>query len=143
MISRFSEKLSLNSGLERLFIFSAAFGIFIHVMGCLYVLLADIEKDVVELTWIDQEELDFDETFSGRQLYILAIYFTVTTMTTVGYGDISATNTYERLFCIVLMFVGVSCFTFISGALSSILSNYDQSQAAYQEKLLHLNKLRM
>ena len=52
-------------------------------------------------------------------------------MTTVGYGDISATNTYERLFCIVLMFVGVSCFTFISGALSSILSNYDQSQAAY------------
>lgn len=66
LISRFSEKLKLNSGLERLFIFSFAFAIFIHVMGCMYVMLADIEKEIVELTWIDQEELDGDEIFNGR-----------------------------------------------------------------------------
>jgi len=65
LISRFSEKLSLNSGLERLFIFSFAFGVFIHVMACLYVMLADIEKELVELTWIDQEMIDGDETFNG------------------------------------------------------------------------------
>lgn len=48
LISRFSEKLKLNSGLERLCIFSFAFGIFIHVMGCMYVMLADIEKEIVD-----------------------------------------------------------------------------------------------
>jgi hypothetical protein len=66
LISRFSEKLKLNSGLERLCIFSFAFGIFIHVMGCMYVMLADIEKEIVDVTWIDQEELDGDETFNGH-----------------------------------------------------------------------------
>lgn len=63
-------------------------------------------------------------------------------MITVGYGDISATNTYERVYCVFLQLVGIACFTFITGALSSILSNYDLSQAVLQEKILHLNKLK-
>jgi hypothetical protein len=41
------------------------------------------------------------------------------------------------------MLAGVTTFTFISGALSSILSNYDHTQANLQEKLLYLGKLRM
>lgn len=74
--------------------------------------------------------------------YLLAIYFVVTTISTVGYGDISATTTPERIFVICLMLFGVSFFSFMSGALSSIISNYDSSQAELQEKLLFLNKLR-
>lgn len=52
-------------------------------------------------------------------------------------------NTYERLYGCALMLIGVLSFTFISGALSSILSSYDIKQAALQEKVLQLNKLRM
>jgi hypothetical protein len=61
----------------------------------------------------------------GIDLYIMSVYFTLTTVCTVGYGDILATTEWERMYCIVLMLVGVSAFTFISGALSSIISNYD------------------
>jgi hypothetical protein len=60
---------------------------------------------------------------------MLAVYFTVTTMTTVGYGDMSANTTIERCFCVFLMIVGVVVFTFISGSLASVLSNYDQTNA--------------
>lgn len=74
--------------------------------------------------------------------YLVAIYFIVTTISTVGYGDISGSTTAERVFCIVLMVVGVFSFTFISGALASILSNFDASQAALNEKLMFLQKLR-
>lgn len=42
----------------------------------------------------------------------------------------------------VLMFIGVSSFSLITGALSSILSNYDHTQAELQQKLLYLNRLR-
>lgn len=73
----------------------------------------------------------------------MSVYFTVTTVATVGYGDITPTNLYERMFCSFLMLSGVSGFTFVSGALASIISNYDQSQALLQEKFLHLNKLKM
>jgi hypothetical protein len=62
-------------------------------------------------------------------------------MTTVGYGDMSAGTTVERVFCILLMVIGVIVFTFISGSLSSVLSNFDATNANLQERLLFLNKL--
>jgi len=80
-----------------------------------------------DISWIIKEQNDNNEIFEGFNLYILSAYFTVTTVATVGYGDITPVNTNERVFCIVLMVVGVSSFTFVSGALSSILSSYDQS----------------
>ena len=73
--------------------------------------------------------------------YLLANYFVVTTMTTVGYGDNSAHTSLERAFCIALMVIGVIIFTYISGTLSSILQNVDENFASFQEKTLFLNKL--
>jgi len=65
----------------------------------------------------------------------------VTTITTVGYGDIAAENTIERIICIILMITGVISFSFASGSLSSILSNYDQSVAILKEKQGTLNEI--
>lgn len=61
-----------------------------------------------------------------NQLYLTSFYYTVTTISTVGYGDISGNNTLERLICIMLMIMGVFFFSFSSGSLTSIISNYDQ-----------------
>ena len=44
----------------------------------------------------------------------------------MGYGDVSAKTAYEMIYCIVLMVIGVTGFTFVSGALSSIMQNHDQ-----------------
>jgi len=62
-------------------------------------------------------------------------------MTTVGYGDMSGANTEERVFCIFLMVIGVIVFTFISGAISSVLSTIDGSSTMKQEQSLYLSKL--
>lgn len=141
MMSKFSEKLSLSAGLERLIIFSFFFGILLHVSTCMYILLAQLEEGAVN-TWIETENADNDKTFNGFDLYVLSLYFHTTIMATVGFGDVSGTNLYERLYCILLMIIGVTAFTFVSGALSSILSTFDHQQASLQEKILHLNKLR-
>lgn len=71
-------------------------------------------------------------TMEDTDLYITSIYFIVTTTSTVGYGDLSASTSIERIFCILIMLAGVTSFTFISGSLSSVLSNYDSSQATFQ-----------
>ena len=75
-------------------------------------------------------------------MYITSFYFTVTTIVTVGYGDITAQNTGERIICILLMIVGVIAFSFATGSLSSIISNYDSSQAKLKEKIATLNDIR-
>jgi hypothetical protein len=79
--------------------------------------------------------------YSERSLYWTSFYWTVTTITTVGYGDISGGNNSERIFCSVVMIVGVFAFSFANGSLASIMSNYDQSNAAYIEKMEILNKV--
>lgn len=69
-------------------------------------------------TWIFSK--DFQDMEDG-DLYLTAFYFCVTTVLTVGYGDISATNNGEKVMCIILMLVGVVSFSFATGALTSII----------------------
>jgi voltage-gated potassium channel len=42
--------------------------------------------------------------------FIDALYFTVTTLTTTGFGDITMSDTFGRLLAIVMMFLGVALF---------------------------------
>jgi voltage-gated potassium channel len=46
----------------------------------------------------------------GIANYIDALYFTVATLTTTGFGDITLTGTEGRLLSIVMMIVGISLF---------------------------------
>ena len=62
--------------------------------------------------WITFNDLD---CVSNLKLYCTSLYFTLTAITTVGYGDITTTNGLERVVCTVLMFVGVSYYLFTQG----------------------------
>jgi hypothetical protein len=46
------------------------------------------------------------------------------------------------IFCSIVMVIGVISFTFANGALASIMSNYDNQNANYKEKLDILEKAR-
>lgn len=72
-------------------------------------------------------------------LYITSFYFTVTTILTVGYGDIVAFNLTEKIFCVFLMLIGVIYFSYSTGTLSSIIANYDSEEAKAKEKIMLIN----
>ncbi|MCF4164746.1 ion channel [Zavarzinia compransoris] len=46
----------------------------------------------------------------GLHTYADAVYYTVTTLTTTGYGDVVLTGTWGRLLSVIVMIVGVSLF---------------------------------
>lgn len=52
----------------------------------------------------------FVEAGSGFEGYVNALYFTVTTLTTTGYGDITPQTSGAKLFAVVIMVVGVGLF---------------------------------
>ncbi len=64
------------------------------------------------LNWLMGAALDKSTDY---QQYTAAFYFTVTTMATVGYGDISGRNTLERIICVMIMIIGVVTFSIVSG----------------------------
>ena len=47
--------------------------------------------------------------------YIASLYWTVTTVTTVGYGDITPTAPAERVYAIICMVVGTGVFGYVIG----------------------------
>ena len=71
-----------------------------------------------EGTWLEQF---YELNYSNNQLYIASVYWTITTVTAVGYGDITGQTVSERLFSIGIMMLGCCSFTFVSGSLASIL----------------------
>lgn len=81
------------------------------------------------------------ENYSNSHMYTVSFYWTITTITTVGFGDINGVTNTERIFCTIVMIIGVFSFSFANGSLASILSNYDSTNASYQEKLLTLNRI--
>ena len=74
--------------------------------------------------------------------YMTSFYFVVTTMTTVGYGDMSPSTQIEQVFVVLLMSVGVFVFSLVTGSLASILSSMDSMNAALNEKILFLGRLK-
>jgi hypothetical protein len=57
--------------------------------------------------------------------YTAAIYWAVTTMATVGYGDINTQNDSERAFAVFAMCVGASAFGYTIGIISDLVQNSD------------------
>ncbi|KKB09675.1 potassium channel family protein [Devosia chinhatensis] len=52
----------------------------------------------------------FAQRDAGIAGYVDALYFTVTTMTTTGFGDITLPGTFGKLVSIVIMIIGISLF---------------------------------
>ena len=55
------------------------------------------------------------------ELYMTSFYFTITTIVTVGYGDITAVSIIEKIVAVFLMITGVIAFSFATGTLASII----------------------
>lgn len=81
------------------------------------------------------------EDLEPLDLYITSFYFTVTTIMTVGYGDITAQSRSEKLLCIILMLIGVVSFSFATGSISQILFEQDQERAKLKEKMTTLESI--
>ena len=122
--------------------FMACFWIFTAYLSINYIVdplnNTNIIPDPDTNTWITN--FHFDNETDGSK-YVISLYFTVTTMATVGYGDISGTNDWERSTCCVLMVIGVTFFSIASGTFTNIIQNYDQENQKFSEKKEMLDKI--
>lgn len=71
-----------------------------------------------------------------------SLYFIITTITTVGYGDITSKSPAEQGFCIVLMLIGVISYSVAIGSFTSILSASDKKEERLRQKLEILSHVR-
>ncbi|XP_059653505.1 potassium channel AKT2/3-like [Cornus florida] len=91
----------------------------VHCSACLCYLLAD-RYPQEERTWIGASNPDFREK-SLCIRYITSLYWSVTIMTTVGYGDLHAVNTSEMMFIIFYMLFNLGLTAYLIGNMTNLV----------------------
>jgi hypothetical protein len=64
-------------------------------------------------------------------MYIWTFYFAITTMTTVGYGDITPANVYEACLLVVGMVIASFTFAITFNAIGSVVQEMQKDQNEY------------
>lgn len=94
-----------------------------YFCGCLWYLLCRLNPFKYAITFADHPNV---KTKFGISRMIVCCYFALTTLATVGYGDITPTNNFEKVMCIFLMIVGIAFFSYIMSNFNDVLINYDK-----------------
>jgi len=102
---------------------------------------ADAKRERQQHSWmfktfqIDSDNPDPEPT----HIYVASLYWSVMTLTSIGYGDIIPASLGERVMCVFLMLVGALIWAFIIGQACSVLANLDLHDARFKQTLDDLN----
>lgn len=94
-----------------------------HLAGCFWFLQAKLD-DLEPDTWPVRKGL-IDEGMMMQ--YSVAVYWAFQTLTTVGFGDVSAVTVGERIFAIVWMLLGVAMYSYAIGNMTNMIASMDYS----------------
>lgn len=101
---------------------------FAHVLGCIFHYAARQEDP--ENSWLGDL---FNADWYIR--YVNTLYWGVTTMTTVGYGDITPQNATERLLGIFLLLVACGGFAFTMNSIGFALQKISEKSSVTKHKI--------
>ncbi|CAJ1978364.1 unnamed protein product [Sphenostylis stenocarpa] len=94
----------------------------VHCAGCFNYLIADRYPDA-KSTWIGSVYPNFKE-MSLWDRYVTAMYWSIVTLTTTGYGDLHAENTREMLFDIFYMLFNLGLTSYIIGNMTNLVVHW-------------------
>ncbi|CAK82664.1 unnamed protein product (macronuclear) [Paramecium tetraurelia] len=106
----------------------------VHNFGCLWHGIAHFNPS---FTWLDAYN------YRDRQIgskYNVAIYWATMTMTTVGYGDITAKNDLELLVNNLTMFIGSIVFAYSVNSIGILVTNIYKNSQEYSKTVSLINK---
>lgn len=79
------------------------------------------------------------DKYGDGENYLRALYWCITTLATVGYGDITPQNPVQMVYTICIMIAGAGMYGLIIGNVSNILAKRDAAKVHFQEKVEKIN----
>ncbi|CAH2328710.1 potassium voltage-gated channel subfamily H member 5 [Pelobates cultripes] len=156
-LGRVARKLDhyLEYGAAVLVLLVCVFGLVAHWLACIWYSIGDYEviDEVTNTTktdsWLYQLGLSIGTPYrynvsgSGQweggpskdSLYISSLYFTMTSLTTIGFGNIAPTTDAEKIFSVAMMMVGSLLYATIFGNVTTIFQQMYANTNRYHEVL--------
>ncbi|KAL4505242.1 hypothetical protein ABPG72_016309 [Tetrahymena utriculariae] len=121
------------SGIISLILLFASSLFFAHLFACFWYYVGTLSNQ----GWINFYQLENSDVYSN---YICSYYFAIVTMTTIGYGDITAKTTQEKLVMIFFTLISCGIFGYIINSIGNILADIKQKSDKYLTELAKLNQ---
>jgi CRP-like cAMP-binding protein len=132
--SELMEKLSISAAEARIIKFSLSFVISVHIFSCVWIFVGMLDTP----NWM----IDTGVYSQGKfDIYVASVYFNLTTIFTIGYGDILAVSFIERIFNILIMAIGVCIYSFAVSSVSTLITSYDGVTQRYLKNLEILEEM--
>ncbi|CAD8047776.1 unnamed protein product [Paramecium primaurelia] len=109
----------------------------IHLAGCFWYFIGTISPDPNN-NWI---VVYIPDGTSAVEQYIASVYFVLTILVTVGYGNILPVNNMEYVVGIIFQFLGVAFFAYVMGTLTFTFAKLSQKLTMIKEREIFFNEL--
>ncbi|VDA99708.1 hypothetical protein S1OALGB6SA_781 [Olavius algarvensis spirochete endosymbiont] len=127
-LRRARELSFVNPALMRLFMLIFWILVAAHLVACGWIYMGGVGKYTSS----------GDYTSNGA-VYLEAFYWTITTLTTIGYGDITPESPIQFIYVIVVMLMGAAIYGFIIGNIANIIANLDIAKSRFRERVENIN----
>jgi len=114
-----------------------------HWLACCWAVTLSIVDESFP-RWID-DIVEADRPYgvvtteSPFRVYVASFYFMAYTVTSVGYGDISPRNLFERVVCSVLVLAAGLSWAYVIGEVGAITSDMTSESQEFRKTMHHLN----
>lgn len=126
----------------------SVFALLAHWMACIWYLIGrkEIETDNWDIGWLHelgkrQETPYLNGTVGGpsvRSSYIAALYFTLSSLTSVGFGNVCANTDAEKIFSICIMLIGALMHALVFGNVTAIIQRMYSRRSLYHTRMKDL-----
>ncbi|XP_011297460.1 potassium voltage-gated channel subfamily H member 2 isoform X3 [Fopius arisanus] len=144
-IDRYSEY-----GAAVLLLLMATFALIAHWMACIWYAIGNAERPSLKskVGWLDilandTHQFYFNNNTGGPSIksrYITALYFTFSSLTSVGFGNVAPNTDTEKIFTIVVMLIGSLMYASIFGNVSAIIQRLYSGTARYHTQMLRVRE---
>ena len=108
-----------------------------HLLACFWFTVSMTAHEVYgeELYWLGVYDGGRAVRESVSVQYLYALYWALTTLTTVGYGDVTPCNDFERMYTLLALLIGALVFGYMVSTIGSLIAGMDRQAATVQERV--------
>ncbi|XP_029315411.1 voltage-gated inwardly rectifying potassium channel KCNH7 [Cottoperca gobio] len=138
-------------GAAVLMLLMCIFALIAHWLACIWYAIGNVEKPYLEhkIGWLDNlgvsigKRYNYSDPSSGpstKDKYVTALYFTFSSLTSVGFGNVSPNTNSEKIFSICVMLIGSLMYASIFGNVSAIIQRLYSNTARYHAQMLRVKE---